>query len=244
MSLGTGYIVQDGGLLNITTPKVKPGANIFFNRDGTLTGKAGYTTAQTYGVPAYSIGFPHPNDGSCYLAQYGLTWDAAGFIEMDGDYVGVWSTTNYLVDGIAATQQEPIVTNPVFTTVLGGVPGSPMNNAYFDPTSGEFVCWPANAPNNLGGVQSWLAGGLVLRVTNATLSSSDITDAIELLGTSTDSFTAGIITYSYGYFAFLYTNVTYKEVPIGGSSATFTLTVEVTFTPPNGWNTLIYQTGA
>ena len=236
--------------MNTSNPRARPGANIFFNRDGTITGKAGYTTAASYGPPTYSIGTAHPDDGSVYLAQYGLTWDEAGFIIMDGDYVGVWSTTNFLVDGVAATQQEPIETCPTFGSIA-----TTANGAYFDPTTGLFQGWiPIGQPGAytggdpdiiaLVGVQSYLAGGFVVRITNATTASSDVTDAIDLLGLSSDSVVAGIITYSYGYYAFLCTNVTYKEVPIGSGSATFTLTTEYTWTPPNGWNQLIYATPA
>lgn len=234
-------IVTDNG--NLITPKVKPGASLFFNRDGTITGKAGYTYRAASGVLSFSIGQAHPYDSNAFLAQYGITFDAAGLAEMDGDYVGVWSTTNYMVDGIAATQQEKIETNPVFISALAGTPGSPI--AAHDPHWDDndlFQGFGANATDDLAGVEAYLSGGFVVRITNASLSSGDVTAAINLLGLSSESVTAGIITYSYGFFAFLCTNVTYKEVPIGSSSATFTITVEYTFTPPNGWNQLIYQT--
>lgn len=241
-------IVTEVVSMNTSNPRSRVNNNIFFNRDGTLTGKAGFTTAASYGPPSYAIGSAHPNDSNAYLAQYGLTWDEAGFIVMDGDYVGVWSTTNYLVDGTAATQQDPIETNPNFGTIA-----TTANGASFDPATGFFQGWiPIGQPHaytgsdtniqNLVGTQSYLSGGFVVRITNATTASSDVTDAIDLLGLSSETVVAGVITYSYTYYAFLCTNVTYKEVPIGSGSATFTVTTEYTFTPPNGWNTLIYAT--
>lgn len=234
-------IVIDNG--NLNTPAIKPGASLFFNRDGTITGKAGYTYRAASGVVSFTIGQAHPYDSAAYLAQYGLTFDAAGFVEMDGDYVGVWSTTNYMVDGIAATQQEKIETNPVFVSDLAGSP--PTGISAHDPHWDEnnlFLGFGANATDDLAGVEAYLSGGFIVRITFASTSASDVTDAIELLGLSTQSVTAGIITYSYSYYAFLCTNVTYKEVPIGSGMATFTITTEYTFTPPNGWNQLIYQT--
>ena len=89
-----------------------------------------------------------------------------------------------LLARVAATQQEPIVTNPNWTNI-GGYPTAPANGAYYDPTSGDFVCFPSSAPNQLGGVQSYLAGGLALSITNCTTDSSDVTDALNLLGLST-----------------------------------------------------------
>jgi hypothetical protein len=236
-------IVTDNG--NLSTSKIKPGSTIFFNRDGTITGKAGYTL-KAGATALYAIGEAHPYDANAYLAQFGYTWDAAGFQEMDGDYVGVWSSTNYMVDGIAATHQEPIETNPNFVSIAGD-PTTPINGAFFDPTTNAFIGWMPGGYSGgdasilaLVGVQAYLATGLVVRITNASLSSSDVTDALALLGIASDNVTAGIITFSYSYPAFLCTNVTYKEIPIGSGSATFTITTEYTFTPPNGWNPLIY----
>lgn len=233
----------------LSTPKIKPGASIFFNRDGTITGKAGYTYTNGAYSGGFTIGAAHPYDSAAKLAQFGETWDAAGFVEMDGDYVGVWSTTNYMVDGIASMQQEPIETNPNFGTIA-----TSGNGASFLTTAPySFQGWiPIGQPESysgsdpdiiaLVGVSAYLSGGFVLRITNASNSSSDVTDAVNLLGASVETVTAGIITYSYSYYAFLCTNVSYKEIPIGTSLATFTITTEYTFTPPNGWNPLIYQT--
>lgn len=233
-------------------------ASVFFNRDGTITGKAKYGCRKDGGM-SLTIGQEHPFDGNAYLAQFGYEWDVSGFIFADCDYAGIWSSTVYMVDGIAATQQQPIETNPAFTGTLGGYPfpvagwtltgggypfmltgPSALNGAIYDPNSGDFQCFPASAPNGLGGVTSYLAAGFSLRITNGTMDSSEVTDAIELLATSTSSVTAGLITYSYDYPAFLYTNVTYKEVPLGIAGGVWTLTVELTWTPPNGWNSLIY----
>jgi hypothetical protein len=235
-------IITDNG--NLSTPKIKPGASVFFNRDGTITGKAGYTYNPAAYTGGFSIGAAHPYDANAFLAQFGETFDAAGFAEMDGDYVGVWSTTNYMVDGIAATQQEPIETNPVFVTQLAGTPSAPItgHDPHWDSTTRQFLGFGANSTDNLCGVTAYLSGGFVVRITFASTTSSDVTTAIDLLGVSSDTVTAGIITYSYSYFAFLCTNVSYKEIPIGSGSATFTITTEYTFTPPNGWNQLIYQT--
>ena len=242
---------------SLSTPVLKPGASIFFNRDGTITGKAGYTYSYGAYTGGFTIGAVHPYDSVAYLAQFGLTWDAAGYVEMDGDYVGVWSTTNYLVDGIASMNQEPIETNPKFVSALAGTPTTPIlshnpswtlinaASTSLPPSSTPtylFNGFGSGAADNMAGVTAYLSGGFVLRITNATNTAADVTAAIALLGVSHQTVTAGIITYSYSYYAFLVTNVTYKEIPIGPTSATFTITVEYTFTPPNGWNTLIYQT--
>lgn len=233
----------------ISTPKIKPGASIFFNRDGTITGKAGYTYSEGAYTGGFAIGLAHPYDSNALLAQFGETFDAAGFTEMDGDYVGVWSTTNYMVDGIASMQQEPIETNPNFGTIA--ISGNGASFLQASPYSfqgwipiGQPGAYTGSDPDIIAlvGVSAYLSGGFVLRITFASTSSSDVTDAIDLLGASTETVTAGIITYSYSYYAFLCTNVSYKEVPIGMTSATFTITTEYTFTPPNGWNPLIYQT--
>lgn len=233
-------IVVDNG--NLNSPAVKPGASIFFNRDGTITGKAGYTYRAASGLITFAIGAAHPYDSSAFLAQYGITFDAAGFAEMDGDYVGVWSTTNYMVDGIAATQQTNIVQNSGFVSNLAGTQTSPIaahNPSWTD--NGIFIGFGSGATDGMAGTDSYLGAGFTVRTTFASTNPGDVTTAMQLLGISSQSIVAGIITFSYSYYAFLCTNVTYKEVPIGSGSATFTITIEYTFEQPPGWNNLLYQ---
>lgn len=230
--------VIDNG--NLDTLQNAPNDNLFFNRDGTLTGKAYFTTKATGGSLGLSIGEDHPYDSSAHIAQYGYEWDEAGFINASADYVGIWSATVQTVDGIATTTQEPIVTNPGFVSDIGGTVTGPLNNAYFDPVTGDFICFPASAPNGLPGVQTYLNAGATIRITYSTTSSGSVSDSMDKIGSIQDSLTAGSITYTFTYDAWQCTNVTYKEIPLGSAGSTFSVTEEWLFSQPEGWNTLIY----
>jgi hypothetical protein len=229
-------VVVDNG--NLSTLKVAPNAAIYYNRDGTITGKAFYTTKQSGGDADLAIGEAFPYGGGAYIAQYGYEYDEAGFINASAEYVGIWSSTVQTVDGIATTTQEPIVTHPGFVSNLGGTPDAPLNSAYFDPVSGQFIDFPAGS--DLAGVIAYLNPGATVRVTFSTTSAGTVESAFENIGAVSDSITAGSVSFSYSYPAWLCTNVTYKEIPLGGAGSTFSVTTEYLFSQPNGWNSEIY----
>lgn len=237
-------IVNDNG--NLDTLQNAPNDNLYFNRDGTLTGKAFYTTKQSGGSMSLFIGQAHPDDGNAFCAQYGYEWDEAGFINGTADFVGIWSATVQTVDCIATTNQQPIVRHPgfppnsVITLGFGGTPSAPQNSAYFDPVSGDFIDFPSGAPSGLAGVQSFLEAGITIRITYSTMDVGTVEDSVNKIGEILSSLTAGSITYAYGYDAWQCTNVTYKEIPLGSAGSTFSVTEEYLFSQPGGWNDLIY----
>ena len=87
------------------------------------------------------------------------------------------ATLSYRVS--AVTSEEPIETHPAFIEPqpgfgigLGGTGAEPKNDAVFEPrtTEGEFQFFPPNAPNELGGVTSYLVPAVIFE---ATVTSTD-----------------------------------------------------------------------
>lgn len=254
MSINHGSLALNSGLV------AAPEGSLFFNRDGSISGSYFWNT-NSGSASGLSIGASHPNDSAAKIAQYGYKWDESNFINASAEYVGVWSSTVNAVDAIATTQQEPIVTHPAFAVAVEGLGplggtygvGKNWNNAQFDgdpganpPTgSGDFICFPATQDdqmtvNPLGGVTSYLNPGMTVRLTYTTTSSGSVESSVAKIGTIENSLTAGSVTYGYSYSAWMCTNVTYKEIALGGAGSIFSVTEEWLLSQPPGWDPGIY----
>lgn len=56
------------------------------------------------------------------------------------------------------TSQEPIESHPDFSKTIGGTPKVPLNGAFFDSTTGEFLGFPVVNPDDAGQSPSFFAG--------------------------------------------------------------------------------------
>jgi hypothetical protein len=78
-----------------------------------------------------------------------------------GYYAGIAEEvldTDPVYDFLIGVSEEPIETHPNFVSSIGGTADDPLNEAIFDD-AGIFLGFPANAPNDLGGVRSYLNSG-------------------------------------------------------------------------------------
>ena len=241
---------------SLTTPQLAPGCSVQYNRDGSITGKATFNIAKDYAgspnfgdTPAYLLSHPnvgdaHPKEPAAKLVSVNIVWDEVKASYLC-EYVGMWAsnstwgTTVQAVDGVAQTSQEPIVAHKNWSSI-GGYAGAPQNGAVFSD-QGEFQFFPAGAPNNLGGVQSYLWGGLTIRIRYTTAQKSTVIAGISMIGRSVNTVLAGLITYSNALYRMaLCTSVTYNEVNTGSDTGIWIVTEEYTFCDSPGWNPLIY----
>lgn len=224
---------------NLATPVLKPGAAVVYNQDGTLVGRAVFGIQKgVIDAQAPNIGDPHPKDSDAKLSSFAKIYNESEG-EYQCEYGGLWANTVQRVQGLANTSQDPIVTHPAFVSTLGGTSGGPLNLAIF-ADDGEFVAWPPNAPNNLGGIQSWLTGGLTIVIQYATDSSATFQAAIAKIGTTTSTLVAGKTTFTAAFPQFLCTSVTYDEISTGASTAYWIIQEQWTRTESPGWNSLVY----
>ena len=220
-----------------TAPVNTPNATISFNRDGSLSGTAIYKFEKTGVLSILPTGTAHPFDSDAFLSDKKITWEEP-WCTIDASYMGVWSSTQQEVDCICSTSQDPIQTHRLWASTIGGTPSAPLNLAVYDP-NGDFLYFPTDAPNSLGGVTSYLNGGLEAKMSFTTDSGTDVINAINSLGHAASSVTLGLITFSASYRQVLVTNVTYKEYNVGGNGI-WQITLTYSFTQANGWNSLIY----
>tara|TARA_B100000927_G_scaffold285570_1_gene275836 strand:+ start:256 stop:948 length:693 start_codon:yes stop_codon:yes gene_type:complete len=137
----------------------------FVNKDdkGLVIGKAAWKGQQEYPV---QVGDSHPIDPIAMAYKWGYRFDVGGYIITEVDYIGLQSgPTNYYVEYTGTVQEEPIETHDKFVSDIGGTVSNPKNQAIFDAKTGEFIGFPGNAPNDLGGVKGYLSPSITARVT-------------------------------------------------------------------------------
>jgi hypothetical protein len=225
------------GSLGGNSGTLAPGAKLTYNDDGTITGYARYQYLQNASVTA--IGVAHPDDNRATGVSFTTEFDEV-FLYADITYRGVWSTSACRVDVQASLSANPIETHPNFVSSLGGSPGSPLNGAVFDPTTGAFLGWPAGSPDNLGGVRYYLAVGNTYRFTFATASSATAASAISSIGVIASSITGGDLTVTSVFDAFMLQAVTLDYQSNSSANVVFTYSLVWVSTPAPGWNSNIY----
>lgn len=104
-----------------------------------------------------AVGGACPLDPRLYCTGGNVAQIGLGVYEVSLTYTGCLGTLTTYKSSTSVTN-EPIETHPKFVTQLAGTPLNPFNDAVFDETAEEasFKHWPADAPQNLGGVQEYL----------------------------------------------------------------------------------------
>jgi len=152
----------------------QPGRQLVFKQDGTISGQV---TFKCNGAVAFSlrpkIGAPHPDFTACQCYNALVSKTENGIAEIVCDYLGIQSNpTPPQVEFVGGTAEEAIETHHDFVSKIGGRRGVALNGATFDAETGEFLGFPPEAPNNLGGTRGYLAPGSTVRVTFYTTSAS------------------------------------------------------------------------
>jgi hypothetical protein len=259
-------ILIDNG--NLVTAQLGPGAKLHYLQDGTITGSTIYGVRLGDAGAGLSIGQAHPYNSNAKCSESEVTYNESE-ASIFSLYIGVWSgavqkvTT---VSGVAAQaiQQSPVWTGDGVTTSDGDL----YKYAVFDPTTGAFLGFPpytsATAPSGapaglitgppttiadytgpdeyrLPGVTGFLQGTTTIRISYSATSSGTVTSALAKMGSVFGSLTAGQISYSYAYYAFICTSVTYEETPFGTGSAQWAITEEYLLHNDGvGWDPAIY----
>lgn len=260
-------VLIDNG--NLIDAQLAPGAKLHYLQDGTITGSTTYCVRLSNAGSGLSIGQVHPFNSNAKCSESEVTYNESE-ADIFSLYIGVWSTAVQKVTTVAGVAAQAIQQSPVWTGI-GVTPsdGDLYKYAVFDPTTGAFLGFPpytsATAPSGtpaglitgppttiadyagqpdpyrLPGVTGFLQGTTTIRISYSATSSGTVTDALAKMGSVLGSLTAGQISYSYSYYAFICTSVTYEETPFGTGSAQWAITEEYLLHNDGvGWDPAIY----
>jgi hypothetical protein len=260
-------ILIDGG--NLETQQPQSGSKVQFLQDGTMTGSCKFGVRLGDAGSGTDIGAAHPYNSNLFCSQSEITYNESE-AEIFSLYIGVWSTSVQKVNTVAGVAAQQIQQSPNWAPAPDDTPdGALYNFAIFDPSTGALngfpplatasagppsipgtgapttlQAYPLNSgtdPYRLGGVTGFLQGTTTLRISYSATSSSTVTDALAKMGSVLQTLTAGQIMYSYDYYAFICTSVTYEETPFGTDFAQWNITEEYLIHADGlGWDPAIY----
>lgn len=149
---------------------IQPGTKIVKKLDGSIQGVLVLEGDASYAGSSPEIGATFPVGGwnlICHESE--IEYLKNGKVKCTGSYVGLQSDpTPWFLEGTGSLDKTPITAHPKFISHLGGTPSAPKNKCRFDPTTGEFQFFPADATNNLGGVDSFYTPQAIYRLTRWT----------------------------------------------------------------------------
>lgn len=213
---------------------IQPGRQLTFRQDGSVVGQVKFRTATTGAenrIPA--TGSPHPDfsRAQCYNAV--LLKSDNEIAEITCDYLGITrDPTTPVIEFVGNTGEEPIETHLDFIAKIGGTPDAPLNEAKFDEETGEFIGFPVDAPEDLGGVRGFLAPTSTVRVTFFTAN-----DRWGLYELGEIASPPGNVPKPPGSRNWLKTNWSRRDF-----GNIYQITEEYTASGRRGWNRLIYST--
>lgn len=180
------------------------------------------------------VGDEHPLNPIALAYKWGYRYDRGGYILTEADYIGLTNDpTDYYVEYTGTVQEDPIETHDKFVTRIGGTVKNPKNQAIFDAVNGEFIGFPANAPNDLGGVRAYLSPHITARVTyySTVISNGNIND----LGNRTSP-PVTLPKHKDGA-DWLMVGISFREF----ATIAIQITEEFMLSGRKGWNPLIYE---
>jgi hypothetical protein len=145
----------------------QPGRQLVYKQDGSISGQVKYKVDGSRAIALVPrIGAPHPDNPrvQCYNSTVSLLEN--GIAEIVSDYLGISrDPTPAQIEFVGNTGEDPVDTHKDFVAKIGGNREEPKNKAQFDVQTGEFVGFPPDAPQNLGGVRGYLSPACTVRVT-------------------------------------------------------------------------------
>lgn len=212
---------------------IQPGRTLVLRQDGSATGQVKYRCDASAALSlAPAIGSPHPDSPVILCHDVSITILENGIAEIVCDYLGIFrDPTDYQIEFIGNVAEEPIETHKNFVSEIGGSAASPKNKAQFDPEIGEFLCFPPDAPNDLGGVRGYLNPTSTVRVSWYTATSPNW--GLYELGTISSP--PGGIPTPPGSRNWIKTNWSRRDYGL-----IYQITEEYTASGEKGWNPLIY----
>lgn len=220
---------------SLTGLVLQPGAIVSDEQDGSLKGHAVWKGDTSDYANRVRRGTPHPKDENCFCFAVQTTFLKNGQLQVDADYIGIdQDPTPYFLEFVGSVGEEAIETHENFTSIIGGTPAAPLHNAQFDATTGEFLGFPTDAPENLGGVRSYYRPSVIVRLSYWM---RELPNPGPLGHIVEASAIPGLVLPP-NCFNLLVTNFGYRQVT--PSAPPYQVTVELLASGPNGWNPLIY----
>jgi hypothetical protein len=208
----------------------QPDSEISEEIDYTMKGQIVFEGDKQYQNNAPQIGTPHPDDNRLHCYARRRQFPKLGKIKIICDYIGLmYDPTPPVWEMIGTLSEDPIETHQNFVDKIGGNLGNEKNNAYFDPDTGEFVCFPADAPQDLGGVRGYLVPSVVWRKTWWSSTAPQPSDLGVIIQRPVQLALPQSVKNGLG------SNFTYRQVGFY-----FQVSEEVMGSGKKGWNTLIY----
>lgn len=209
----------------------QPGSKLSYKQDGSLEGLLLLEGDAAFRNARPQINDRHPDDPRAVCYNCDVENLKNGKIRVTAAFIGVTNDpTPWFREGQASLDKESIVTHPDFISKIGGTASSPKNKALFDPETKEFIGFETDAPNDLGGVDSWFVPSVLYRFTRWTYQQPEFNDLGKI-----DTPPIAIRRPS-NVKNFLAWSATYREI-----GQLFQVTLELAGSGPKGWNPIIYS---
>lgn len=143
--------------------KLQHGWTVDEDENGLVTGECTWEGDFAYRGTAPQKGSLHPYDYrlTCYRTR--LKRLGADKCQVTLSYIGLSSDpTPRMIEHPGGSGQEPIETHPYFVD-FAGTAAAPLNGAYFDPESGEFVGF-TDPESDLAGVRAYIVPSVMANV--------------------------------------------------------------------------------
>ncbi len=216
-------------------PVLQPGATISDEQDFSTKGHAVYVGDAASYPNRPKRGDPHPLDENCLCYAVVSTMLKLGKIQYDCDFLGLSADpTPYFLEFVGSAGEVALETHPNFASVIGGTPAAPLHNAKFDAETGAFLGFPADAPDQLGGVSTYFLPSVIVRSSYWSLTKPNP----GALGHIIDPATVPDLVLPPNCLDLLVTNFGYRHITPG--KPPYQITVECLGSDINGWNQLIY----
>lgn len=142
---------------------LQPGSEVSEDENGLLTGTCVYEGDIAYSVFIPRMGQIHPYDYRLSAYKRQVTRIGTQKVRATINYIGVSADpTPMFIEHPGGSGQDPIQTHPNFTE-FAGVPASPLNGAYFDPESGDFVGF-TNPDSKFFGTSSYIVPSVMVNL--------------------------------------------------------------------------------
>lgn len=212
----------------------QPGSKIVEKLDGSIEGLLILEGDASFYGSRPRIGGRHPNFPllSCHNVE--TEFGKLSKIRVTASYIGInGNQTPWFLEGNGNVDKESILTHPKFVSSLGGTKAAPLNNCIFDAATGDFIGFPPDATNDMGGVESWYVPHVTYRLTCWTYQ----VPTFEKLGTIVKPPIS--LTLPPNSKNFLQGPVVYRQV-----GQLYQITNEIWASGPVGWNSLMYDPAA
>lgn len=219
------------GQSNASGLTIQPGSKITYKQDGSLEAMLIQEGDQTAAAGAPGINSAHPREPRALAYNVDHEYLKNGKLRVTAAYIGVSSDpTPWFLEGQGSLDKESILTHPDFVGKIGGTKDAPLNKAKYDEETGEFIGFPADAENNLAGVDSWFVPSVIYRFTQWTYRQPNFRDLgkIDSPPVSVQR-PASVKDYLNG-------SGTYRQV-----GNLYQVTIELWGSGPKGWNKTIYS---